>query len=574
MTKNLSTLAKGTWSGATAYTIGDIVDYLSSSYICIANSTGDTPPDATYWQPLSSGIEWKGAWGAGTYTKNQAVENDGIAWIVNTTSTTEEPTGSPTDWDTLAEKGATGSTGATGDKGDTGDAGPVGEDGISAGLLYNFDTTITDSDPGSGNLRFNHAVIASVTKLFIDDLEDGGADVSSFLDSWDDSTDPNITGTVFIMKIGTPSTFAVFSITGAVTDDTGYRDVVVTHVVSNGTFSDTDPISVLFTRTGNKGADGAGAGDVTAAAVMADNAVVRGDGGSKGVQDSGVIIDNSDNVSGMLTLTLPNVGLHLLDTNASHDLIIKPGSNLTADRIFTLTTGDAARTLDISAADVTVSTFGASIIDDANAAAARTTLGLGTSDTPQFARLGIGAAADGTQLLILGATTAVSSILDEDDLATDSATALATQQSIKAYVDAIDVTSVTITEVPSSDHTATGIKVPGTAGENLVFGDACYIKSDGKMWKADADAIATSSATHLCLATIAADASGSFLLIGVARDDTWTWTVGGLIYLSLTAGAMTQTAPSATDDVIQILGKATHADRMYFKPELVQVEHV
>lgn len=47
------------------------------------------------------------------------------------------------------------------------------------------------------------------------------------------------------------------------------------------------------------------------------------------------------------TVTLPNTGLHLLDTDASHDLIIKPGSNLTADRILTITTGDAARLLSL-----------------------------------------------------------------------------------------------------------------------------------------------------------------------------------------------------------------------------------
>jgi hypothetical protein len=46
-------------------------------------------------------------------------------------------------------------------------------------------------------------------------------------------------------------------------------------------------------------------------------------------------------------LTLPNTGLHLLDTNASHDLIIAPGSDLTADRTLTLTTGDADRTLSL-----------------------------------------------------------------------------------------------------------------------------------------------------------------------------------------------------------------------------------
>jgi hypothetical protein len=47
-------------------------------------------------------------------------------------------------------------------------------------------------------------------------------------------------------------------------------------------------------------------------------------------------------------LTFPNTGLHILDTNATHDLIISPGSNLTADHTLTITTGDADRTLTLS----------------------------------------------------------------------------------------------------------------------------------------------------------------------------------------------------------------------------------
>ncbi len=70
-----------------------------------------------------------------------------------------------------------------------------------------------------------------------------------------------------------------------------------------------------------------------------------------------------------------NNNLKILDTDSSNLLGIKPGSNLTADRILTITTGDADRTLDISAGNVTVSSFGASLVDDADAATARTTLG-------------------------------------------------------------------------------------------------------------------------------------------------------------------------------------------------------
>ena len=82
--------------------------------------TNNTPPNATYWALLSSGIEWQGAWSAGTYTKAQAVSHEGNSWICNTTSTTEEPTGTPTDWDKLSQKGDTGSTGATGATGTDG----------------------------------------------------------------------------------------------------------------------------------------------------------------------------------------------------------------------------------------------------------------------------------------------------------------------------------------------------------------------------------------------------------------------------------------------------------------------
>lgn len=93
---------------------------------------------------------------------------------------------------------------------------------------------------------------------------------------------------------------------------------------------------------------------VTSASTLTDNALVRGDGGLKGVQTSGIIVDDSDNVTGINdlsvsgTLTLQNTGLHILDTNASHDLIIKPGSDLTADKTLTLATGDADRTVTLS----------------------------------------------------------------------------------------------------------------------------------------------------------------------------------------------------------------------------------
>lgn len=95
-------------------------------------------------------------------------------------------------------------------------------------------------------------------------------------------------------------------------------------------------------------------------------------------------------------LTAPNTGLHILDTDASHDLIVKPGSNITADRTLTITTGDADRTLDISGGSVTITAAAATVLDDATVGAMATTLGLGTGNSPQFTGIELGHATDTT----------------------------------------------------------------------------------------------------------------------------------------------------------------------------------
>jgi hypothetical protein len=70
-------------------------------------------------------------------------------------------------------------------------------------------------------------------------------------------------------------------------------------------------------------------------------------------------------------ITVANTGLHILDSNATHDLIIKPGSNVTADRTLTLTTGDADRTVTL-AGDLT--TAGAYALTLTSTAATNVTL--------------------------------------------------------------------------------------------------------------------------------------------------------------------------------------------------------
>jgi hypothetical protein len=62
--------------------------------------------------------------------------------------------------------------------------------------------------------------------------------------------------------------------------------------------------------------------------------------------DASIVWDGTDFI--MPNVSLDNSGLHILDTNATHDLIFAVGSDLTADRVLTLTTGDAARTITLS----------------------------------------------------------------------------------------------------------------------------------------------------------------------------------------------------------------------------------
>lgn len=53
-------------------------------------------------------------------------------------------------------------------------------------------------------------------------------------------------------------------------------------------------------------------------------------------------------ISGLTEITLSSSGLHILDADASHDMIITTGSSLAADRLLSINPGDAARTITLS----------------------------------------------------------------------------------------------------------------------------------------------------------------------------------------------------------------------------------
>lgn len=121
---------------------------------------------------------------------------------------------------------------------------------------YTFSTTTSMADPGAGILRYNNATVASVTAIAIDDTtaDTGNPDIAAWITGWDDSTS-TIKGQIRLVEPGTPANYAVFNITG-LTDNSGWVQLAVTHVDSNGTFSNTDSIRISYHRTGDKGETG------------------------------------------------------------------------------------------------------------------------------------------------------------------------------------------------------------------------------------------------------------------------------------------------------------------------------
>ena len=150
----------------------------------------------------------------------------------------------------VGDKGDTGSTGATGSTGSTGSTGAAG---TNSQLAMTWSSSTSDADPGAGKIAFNHATLSSVSILYVDDADDASADISGYVQSWDDVTNTTARGIVTITKEGTPSTYAIFKVSGAVTDASGYTKIPVTHIVSSGSFSNTDGVGVHFSYSGNDG---------------------------------------------------------------------------------------------------------------------------------------------------------------------------------------------------------------------------------------------------------------------------------------------------------------------------------
>lgn len=236
-------------------------------------------------------------------------------------------------------------------------------------IEWAFDTGTTMADPGTGDIRFNNATVNLVTNIAVSALsaQTLNPDVSAFVAAWADSTNTK-KGIISLRQGGDSSVYATFYVT-AVTDNSTWLQLAVTHIGSAGNWAAADRTFVAFSPAGDAGVDGTGAGDF-----MADGTVpMTGDlliSSGVNIVFEGSTVDayettltSADTTGSDKTITLPNAtGVVLLDSNigATVQAYDADTAKLDVAQTFTAvqTFGDAARgsetSLTSSAASVAV----------------------------------------------------------------------------------------------------------------------------------------------------------------------------------------------------------------------------
>ena len=208
--------------------------------------------------------------------------------------------------------------------------------------------------------------------------------------------------------------------------------------------------------------------------------------------------------------------------------------------------------------DLGFSEFAKTLIDDASASEALTTLGI---------EIGI---ANDNIVQIDSANVA------DNEYARFTASGLEGRTASEVYTDLmaqvlLENDAIKLDAALSADGKYNGITRTGIAGATLAFGDVCYFAVADNRWElADADSAAKAQGLlGICVLAAASDGDATnMLLIGTVRADNAfpSFTVGAPVFLSTTDGDLTSTAPSGTGDIIRIVGQAWTANELWFCP--------
>ena len=253
---------KGNWAASTAYVTRELVKDTSNNNIYYCNTSHTSSGS----QPISTNAD-SAKWtlivdAAAAATSATAAATSATAAASSASTASTQASNASTSASNASSSASSASTAQTNaETAETNAETAESNAEASAGALawkYTFDSSTSMADPGAGDVRFDNATVASVTNLAIDatSADTGNPDISDLIASIDDGTNTSHEGFVTIRKSGTPATFAVFSVTGTVVDNTGWLQIPVTHVASNGTISDTNTLYISLTRSGNIGATG------------------------------------------------------------------------------------------------------------------------------------------------------------------------------------------------------------------------------------------------------------------------------------------------------------------------------
>ena len=201
-------------------------------------------------------------------------------------------------------------------------------------------------------------------------------------------------------------------------------------------------------------------------------------------------------------------------------------------------------------------------------ATARTSLGLGTGDSPQFTGIELGDATDTTLSRVSAGVVAI-----EGNNILTSATGLALAGgTMTGNITLGENTSIALDPVGSADGKYTGITVTGVAGYSQAFGDLNYLAVADSRWElADADAATTADRMLAMVVVAGTDGNACTLLLqGIIRADAKfpALTVGAPVYVGETAGEVQVAIPTGVDNVIRRVGYALTADELYFNPSM------
>ena len=127
------------------------------------------------------------------------------------------------------------------------------------------------------------------------------------------------------------------------------------------------------------------------------------------------------------------------------------------------------------------------------------------------------------------------------------------------------------------DHDAQGIIMTFKAGSTVTPFSPVYLHTDNEVHEADADEIAKMPCIGVSVnvSDVADGADIEVMVLGLIRDDDFNFgTAGAPVYVAAgDPGLMTNTAPSGTDDVDQIVGHSIGDDALFVQPCLTTIEH-